>query len=91
MIKKSILENLIGKINTESDWLDFSLDTRTYTEGQIFFAITGDRYNAVDSLPEIINKKCKLVIYTDSTLNTKKVNSLLETNTTFIPVKDTIE
>ena len=52
----------------------FALDTRKYKEGHAFLAITGENYNAVKFLKEVLDKKCPLVIFSTSSENSKIIN-----------------
>ncbi len=94
MIKKIISEKLLttpksfhkilGRLAQEEFELCF--DSRKYQEGQAFFALKGETVDASLFIPEIIKKKCPLVI----TENLSLVETLKNSNTTFLICYDSL-
>jgi UDP-N-acetylmuramoyl-tripeptide--D-alanyl-D-alanine ligase len=83
---KSVV-SIVGDIN--EDWIEASTDTRSYVSGA-FIAITGEKFNAVKYLEQVITKGCKLICFQESTENNELIAKLNTKNITLVKVKDTI-
>jgi UDP-N-acetylmuramoyl-tripeptide--D-alanyl-D-alanine ligase len=93
MIKLSLLNSLLSQDFESSEWLKYSTDSRTYTDEFVFFAITGEKFNAVENLDFVLKNNCPVVIYTQNSKNTEVIEKLKNENkiTHFIAVEDTIK
>ncbi len=80
--------DLIGEIEPNYK-LDISTDSRSINPGQTFLAITGEKFNAMNFLNSIVDKKVKLVIYTDTSENNQIVEKY-KNDFVFIKTKNSI-
>lgn len=67
-------------------------DTRNYQEGDLFVAISGEKFNAFLLIEGILKKGCQLVVYSESLENEKKLLEYKDqySEVNFIAVTDSI-
>ncbi len=81
-----------SSIDIEEGLYNVCTDTRTFTSGSIFIAITGDKFNAVDHLSVLKDKNCPIIIYEKNHSNELKINNLRSSfKTNFVAVKSCIK
>ena len=69
--------------------VEISTDTRSLQADQFFLAITGERFNAVNFLDQVVEKGCKYAIYTESEEN-NKIISKFQGDLTFISTNNSV-
>ncbi len=94
-----IKSELIKKVNSVVDivgelpknWIHFSTDSRSFYDG-IFVAITGEKFNAVNFLEEVLKKNCKVIVYSSTAENRQRVHSFAQEyqDVTWVCVEDSI-
>jgi len=94
MIKLSELKNIASFIGfskepSEELSVELSSDTRSYKSPQTFLAITGEKFNAVNFVNQVIEKGCQYIIYTDTPENETLILPYLDM-CTFIKTIDSI-
>ncbi|MBP9673763.1 MAG: hypothetical protein KBD63_01600 [Bacteriovoracaceae bacterium] len=65
-------------------------DSRELKQGQLFVALAGEFFNALDFLPAIIDKKPSAIVFNQSDFSTKVQPFLKEQDIYFLGVKDTL-
>ncbi len=73
----------------EDPKVELSSDTRSYKSPEVFLAITGEKFNAVNFIGQVVDKGCNYIIYSDSDVNNKLVEAYSD-KCTFIKTKDSI-
>ena len=70
----------------------FSTDTRKYSSGDVFIAITGVNYNAFEYVDQVIKSGCTNIVFTHSQENQKLEHDYKQTypNVSFITVDDSV-
>lgn len=93
---KNILKNCQSVLSisgeVDSGLLGFCHDTRNYNHPSFFVAYSGAKFNPLEHVSEILEKGCPVVVYSESSINDKLVQTLKEKfkSTAFIKVKDSI-
>ena len=77
---------VIGVLNENEAIERVSTDTRLVNQGDIFFAFTGDRFNAHDFIPQALEKGAKHFVVSDG----GRVNPAMAKKANFILVNDTV-
>jgi UDP-N-acetylmuramoyl-tripeptide--D-alanyl-D-alanine ligase len=86
------IKGYLNSINTLEIKAGLCLDSRDYAVDEAFLAISGENFNAVKYLEEILKKGCPLVIYTSTLENESLIKelSLSYKDRCFVSVEDSI-
>jgi UDP-N-acetylmuramoyl-tripeptide--D-alanyl-D-alanine ligase len=92
MFNLSLLNNIQDKYKFEDQSVELSTDSRKYENEELFFCLYGEHFDGFDFCEQVIEKKCKNIIFRSNDKNLKKKEELSKkyNDVKFIEVKDPI-
>lgn len=66
-------------------------DSRKYEDGELFYAINGEKFDGFDYVENVLKKDCPIVVFESSEKNTKKLKDLDQSKTCFVEVGNSID